>query len=85
MEVDSGLFRWKGWKPERTMSEEEPVNQEYDVIKQPFLLENIHLQIRKVLNNFMFSLIVLWMSMKSHFSLKAMQDKRRLHISIGSN
>ncbi|XP_065061425.1 ATP-binding cassette sub-family C member 10-like [Rhopilema esculentum] len=47
LEVDSGLFRWKGWKPDRTMSEEEPVNQEYDVIKQPFLLENIHLQIRK--------------------------------------
>ena len=57
LEVDSGSFKWKGWMPkerkngEKVNSEKETKdlqNHEYDVVEQPFCLENVNLKIQKV-------------------------------------
>ena len=57
LEVDSGSFKWKGWMPkerkngEKVNSEKETKdlqNPEYDVVEQPFCLENVNLKIQKV-------------------------------------
>ena len=58
LEVDSGSFKWKGWKPDKDKngqesaenkeSENDQPNPEYDEIEQPFSLENVNLQIQKV-------------------------------------
>ena len=53
IEIDNGSFRWKGWQPPKEDSEKDDRakrhTSEYDVIDQPFLLEDINLQIRRVM------------------------------------
>ena len=57
LEVDSGSFKWKGWMPKKDRGgkdskSDEGVqdalqNPEYDIVEQPFCLENINLKIQK--------------------------------------
>lgn len=56
LEVDSGSFRWKGWMPKKDKTEQNgvdaaqcsSVDPDYDVVEQPFLLQDISIQIQKV-------------------------------------
>ena len=56
IEIDNGSFRWKGWQPPKEHSKKDDKTKrhtsEYDVIEQPFLLEDINLQIRRVMMHY---------------------------------
>ena len=57
LEVDSGSFKWKGWMPKKydngeTSKVKEEArnglqNPEYDVVEQPFILDDINLKVQK--------------------------------------
>ena len=57
LEVDSGSFRWKGWMPKKddngeTSKVEEEArnglqNPDYDVVEQPFILDDVNLRVQK--------------------------------------